>query len=124
MKLTVDKQDNYTAITLLDSKLDSLLAPDLKSELVVMANEGVKHLIMDLSQVQYVDSSGLSALLTAERLWKEKGSFILTGVNSESVLKLIEISKLEDVFTILPTLDDALALLKTEEMAREFKPEE
>lgn len=124
MKLTVDKQDNYTAITLLDTKLDSLLAPDLKSELVVMANEGVKHLVMDLSQVQYVDSSGLSALLTAERLWKDKGNFILTGVNSESVLKLIEISKLEDVFTILPSLEDALALLKAEAMAREFKPEE
>ena len=65
MKFSVDKQDAYTIFHLDEENLNSLVAPDLKSEFVLLSNEGITSLIFDLGNVKYVDSSGLSAILTA-----------------------------------------------------------
>ena len=78
MKFSLDKKDRYSVFQLNEENLNSLMAPNLKSEFVFLRNEGVRNLIFDLRNVQYVDSSGLSAILTANRLWKDYGSFVLT----------------------------------------------
>ena len=71
MKYSIDKQEHYAIMTLEEENLNSLLAPDLKSELVIFKNEGLTNLVINLSKVKYIDSSGLSAILTGNRLWKE-----------------------------------------------------
>jgi anti-sigma B factor antagonist len=96
MKFVLDKNENYTIFKLEEKNLNSLVAPDLKSEFIFLRNEGVQNLIFDMTDVNYVDSSGLSAILTANRLWKDYGVFILSGPLAEPVKKLIEISRLEN----------------------------
>ena len=108
MKLSINKQENYTILKLEEENLNSILSPNLKSEFVFYYNEGVKNLILDLSDVKFVDSSGLSSILVADRLWKKLGSFIITGVKHDSVKRLIEISRLESVLKIIPTVEDAI----------------
>ena len=124
MKFSVDKCDNYTVFSLLDETLNSMLAPNLKSELVLLSNEGVRNLILDLSQVKFVDSSGLSAILTGNRIWKDLGLFILAGATSPSVKKLIEISRLDSILTIIPTVSEAIDYTMLEELARELNEEQ
>jgi anti-sigma B factor antagonist len=124
MKFNVDQQERYTIFRLEDEKLNSIAAPVLKSELVLIANKGVTNLIMDLSKVEFVDSSGLSAILTADRLWKNLGSFILVGIEHPSVKKLIKISRLDTVLTIIPTVSEAIDYVFMEELSRELNDEE
>ena len=120
MKFTVDKQERYTYLKLEESTFNSLIAPDLKSEFVFYRNEGIKNLILDLSAVEYVDSSGLSAILTAERLWKGFGTFVITGLVSDNIKKLITISRLDTVLTIIPTRQEAIDYVLMDEIAREI----
>ncbi len=120
MQYTTDKQETLTILTLQEENLNSLIAPELKSEFVFYRNDGVKNLILDLSEVKYVDSSGLSAILTANRIYKGFGSFVLTGVNSSAVRKLIEISRLDTILTIIPTLSEATDYVKMEELQRQI----
>ncbi len=122
MKFTLDKQEKHSVFKLEEENLNSLIAPNLKSEFVFLRNEGVQNLIFDLTDVKYVDSSGLSAILTANRLWKDYGSFILTGGHHPSVKKLIEISRLETILNIIPTPTesiDYLMMLDIEKTLRE-----
>ncbi len=123
MKYNVDKEDKYSVFQLQEENLNSLIAPNLKSEFVFLRNEGVRNLIFDLSQVKYVDSSGLSAILTANRLWKGYGSFVLTGIDHPSVQRLIEISRLETILTLMPTLQKAVDYVDTEEIERTLDKE-
>jgi anti-sigma B factor antagonist len=123
MKYSIDKQDKYAVFRLEEDNLNSLLAPKLQSEFVILANEGIENLIFDLSDVKFVDSSGLSAILTADRLWKSIGSFILTGIEHPSVKKLIEISRLDSVLTIIPTVSESVDYILMEEIEREFNAE-
>ncbi len=120
MKFKINKEERYTVLSLEEDNLNTLLAPELKSEFVIMRNEGVQNLILDLSSVKFVDSSGLSAILTANRLWNDDGTFVLTGIEHDSVKKLIEISRVNTVLTILPTLTESIDFVMMEEIEREL----
>jgi anti-anti-sigma factor len=110
MSFEIEKTDKYTIIKLQAEKLDSNLAPALKSELVVLNTDGVKSIVIDLTQTRYCDSSGLSAILVANRLCKNSnGLFVLTGLQ-EPVKKLISISQLDTILNITATLPEAAEL--------------
>lgn len=124
MKFSIDKQEKYSLITLEEDKLDSTLSPQLKSEFVTLNAEGVRNIILDLSKIRFSDSSGLSAILVANRLCSgEEGIFVLTGL-SEHVTKLIKISQLDTVLTILPTVQEAIDNVFMHELERNLKNEE
>lgn len=107
-------------MTLEEENLNSLLAPDLKSEFVIFKNEGITNLVINLSNVKYIDSSGLRSILTGNRLWKENGLFILTEINHVAVKKLIEISRLDSILTIIPTLEESLDYVMMDEIEKEL----
>lgn len=125
MKYSVDKQEKYTVFKLQEDNLNSVLAPDLKSDLVLLAQEGVRNLIFDLSDVKFVDSSGLSAILTGNRLWNsEESLFILTGVVQPAVKKLIEISRLDNILTLIPTVQESIDYVFMIELERELNADD
>lgn len=108
MKYTLDKQDKYLLIQLNETKIDSTVSPQLKSDFVTLNAEGNKNIILDMSQVKYIDSSGLSAILVGNRLATDSdGIFVLAGV-TDHVMKLIKISQLDSVLDILPTVQEAV----------------
>lgn len=120
MKFALDKKDQYTVFSVMEENLNSVKAPDLKSEFILLKNEGVLNLVLDLSAVKYVDSSGLSAILTAHRLWEEEGSFVVTGITSPSVKTLINISRLDGILVIIPTLQESIEYVMMEQLQREL----
>ena len=124
MKYSVDKRDNYTIFTLQEDNLNSVIAPDLKADFILLQSEGIRNFILDLSPVNFVDSSGLSAILTANRLWKgDVGSFVLMGINNPNVKKLIEISRLDSILAISPNLAGAIEHIRMEEVERRLRKE-
>jgi anti-sigma B factor antagonist len=112
MEFKIDKFENHTLIKVLEEKLDTHIAPTLKSELVLVSGNGEKNIILDLSNCRYCDSSGLSAILVANRLCKNaSGTFVLTGLN-DAVERLITISQLDTVLNISNSLEEAVTLIK------------
>jgi anti-sigma B factor antagonist len=108
MEFKIEKLKNYTFIQVLEEKLDTHIAPTLKSELVLVSGNGEKNIVLDLSKCRYCDSSGLSAILVANRLCKNaNGTFVLTGLN-DAVERLITISQLDTVLNITGSVDEAV----------------
>ncbi len=114
----ITKSDRYTLIQVQVEKLDTLAAPALKSEFVVLNNEGVKNMIIDLSETRYCDSSGLSAILVANRLCKNMGGVLIVSGLQDSVKKLISISQLDSILTITPDRTAAIDRLVAETVER------
>ncbi|MEQ9231408.1 MAG: STAS domain-containing protein, partial [Cyclobacteriaceae bacterium] len=63
MSLTLDNHENYSVFTITEEKLDSTIAPDVKTKFAEAKAANARFVIVDLTQVKYTDSSGLSALL-------------------------------------------------------------
>ncbi|MDA3835584.1 MAG: STAS domain-containing protein [Spirochaetales bacterium] len=107
MDFNIVNKKNSTLIQVRTEKLDTHVAPALKSELVLVSGKGEKNIILDLEKCEYCDSSGLSAILVANRLCKNAGgTFVLCGLN-DAVERLITISQLDTVLNITDTVDDA-----------------
>ena len=104
MNFGTQKKEGYTVIQVHNERLDSLIAPDLKSELVLATENGQKNIVLDISECTYCDSSGLSALLVGNRLCENaSGQFVLCGL-TPMVDKLIKLAMLDTVLTI--TIDE------------------
>lgn len=103
-------QYNQTSVALhLSGRLDANTAPDLKSQLQGMIEQGVNNIIIDMEKVQFIDSSGLSVFVGGLRLVREKnGRLSLTSINQQ-VHQALKMTHLDQLFTIYTSLDDALA---------------
>ncbi len=121
MKFEIENKEKVVVIKSKLEKLDAIHAPELKSEIVMQSKSGNKNLILDLSETRYIDSSGLSAVLVANRACRDNnGTFVLCGLQ-DTVKKLITISQLESVLKITPTLNEAVDLVYMEEVERDLQ---
>lgn len=101
MVIQAEKHDQYLKLSVLADKLDSTVSPELKSEIIYHTGKGEKNLVIDLNGVKYIDSSGLSAILVANRRCQgARGVLVITNV-SDAVMKLITISQLDTVLNII-----------------------
>lgn len=115
---SIEKKEKFTLIRLEEEKFTARIAPDLKTELVLMNSQGVKNIIIDLEKSNYCDSSGLSVILVANRICKEnKGCLVVCNLQT-AVSKLIEISQLSNVLNITPSYEEAVDFLFMDELEK------
>ncbi len=112
MILQIEKQKNCIIVKINSEKLDSLIAPELKAELVNVNSEGAKNIIIDMSEARYCDSSGLSAILVGNRLCKNSGGKLVIAGIKEAVQKLILISQLDSILNTATSVQDGIAMLE------------
>ncbi|SFE76843.1 STAS domain-containing protein [Thermophagus xiamenensis] len=112
MDFKIDKLDGFMVVKVLKEKLDTNIAPNLKSEIVLLSGNGEKNILLDLSQCNYCDSSGLSSILVANRLCKNAdGVFIISGLQP-AVERLIAVSQLDTVLNIAPDVEDGIQMMR------------
>lgn len=104
------KKIGDTAIFKLNEKrFDATIAGFVKGEFTILLHtEDVKKLILDLSEVEYCDSSGLSSILLAFRILQSNEGQIRLASPTKNVKTLIEISQLDRVLVICNSVDEAI----------------
>ena len=100
MNFDVEKNGTSVTLKLHERKLDSAVSPELKGEFLILCKPKIETLNVDLKDVEFCDSSGLSALLIADRKMKEHGGKVVLHNVHKKVVNLIKISMLDRVFEI------------------------
>lgn len=80
--------------------LDVLTAPQLRDRLVEVIDSGEKQLVVDLTTCEFVDSSGLSALVSGYKRMKAMGGDLGLLCPRGNIRRLIEVVALDQVFTM------------------------
>ena len=95
-------------IIALDGEVDMHVSPKFRDSLLAAFKKNVKNIIVDLSAVPYIDSSGIATLVEGLQ-WskKDEGRFVLVGLH-ENVNNTLKLAKLDSFFEILPSEKDAL----------------
>lgn len=97
--MQINKTANGDTITYaLSGRLDTTTAPELEAELK-LSLDGVAHLILDFSDLEYISSSGLRVLLAAQKVMGRQGDMTIRHVN-ESIMEVFEITGFSDLLTI------------------------
>jgi anti-sigma B factor antagonist len=93
----------------LEGEIDLHVSPRIAESLGVLIAQKPPRLVVDLSKVSYIDSSGLAVLIEGmQNVEAYGGKFILAGLQ-ENVRPIFEIARLDQVFIIFPHVDAALA---------------
>lgn len=115
MKFEIQTENDYSIMSLKSERLDSSVAPELKSQFIVLANTSDSgHLILDLGALSFADSSGLGALLLAQRLYRDLDRNLVLCNVPERIYKLLVISQLDNAFTIASDLGEGISLAAAE----------
>ena len=92
----------------LKGEIDLHVSPTVTAALNEFIDKKPERLVVDLSEVSYIDSAGLAALIQAmQKVEAYGGKFMLSGLQ-ETVRSIFEISRLDQVFQIFPDTDAAL----------------
>ncbi len=100
MNFEIHKNTDSTVLKLKERKLDASISSQLKGEFLILCKPKVQTLVIDLADVEFCDSSGLSALLIADRKMKEHGGKVTLTHVHKKVMSLLKISMLDRVFDI------------------------
>ena len=93
----------------LEGEIDLHVSPRVAESIRALIEQKPQRLVIDLSRVTYIDSSGLAALIEGmQNVEAYGGKFVLAGVQ-ENVRPIFEIARLDQVFIIFPHVDAALA---------------
>lgn len=107
MKLTYTQHDTVGVVHIADTRLDASIAIQFKETFRTHTAEG-GDVILDLSDVAFLDSSGLGAIVAVYKALGEGRHMALTGLQPP-VQKVMMLTRMNAVFAIFPTLDAALA---------------
>jgi anti-sigma B factor antagonist len=92
----------------LKGEIDLHVSPSVAASLNQMIEKKPERMVVDLSDVTYIDSAGLASLIEAmQKVESYGGKFVLAGLQ-ETVRSIFEISRLDQVFQIFPDADAAL----------------
>ena len=94
------ERDGSRAVLTVRGELDAYSAPGLEDQISRLVAEQVNEVVLDLAQTGFLDSSGLRAILTAQRRLGENGGGMRLRAPSEPVTRLLEITGLSDHFAL------------------------
>lgn len=98
-------------VVAVSGEVDVYSAPALMDSLTKLLRSGASSVVVDLSAVAFLDSTGLGALVEARAATTESGGSLPLVCSQERILKLFTITGLDGVFSIHPTLDEAVQSL-------------
>lgn len=97
--MIITKNQTAQKLTLvLEGRLDTTTAPQLESEIMQIGEE-VQLLELDMHQLEYLSSTGLRVILTAQKKMSPPRKMLITGVN-ETIMEVFEITGFADILTI------------------------
>ena len=108
VETNVDVQDGFKMIKLLEKRLDASNSSNFKSSVLDSINSYSETVILDLSEVNFLDSSGLGALIAILQTRSDEGNLILCGL-SKNVERVFEITKMNKTFKVKANPEEAVS---------------
>jgi anti-sigma B factor antagonist len=89
-------------------EIDVASSPQLHSSISELIEAEPEIVVVDLSGVSFIDSTGLGVLVSAETQVREAGKSLRLVVTQPQIMKLLELTGLDEVFTVLSSTIDAV----------------
>ncbi len=113
------KMDTRTAeselpIIELEGEVDVYTAPQLKQQMISLLESGANELVVDLTKVDYLDSTALGVLIGGLKRMRERDGNMVLVCPSPRIRRVFEITGLDKIFDMYNTIEEAQELLRKE----------
>jgi anti-sigma B factor antagonist len=120
IRLTGDR----TAVVAVVGDVDLHTASELRTRALSVVEQGVPHLVLDMEQVDFVDSTGLTTLIVLLQAAQAAGGSLRVARIPERLVRMVTITGVSQLIPMYDTVDEALAALTTEVTADGAAPSE
>jgi len=110
MKIETEQRDNITLIKPIARRLDASVALRFKEEVLAIIESGAPALVLDFSQVDFIDSSCLGSLVSLLKAANGRSALVLCSLNS-NIKNMFSLTRMDRVFTLCNSREDAFATL-------------
>ena len=110
MRFEENRAGDVLVAKVLENRIVAEVAPRFKAQLLQYINAGNKEIVLDLSAVTFIDSSGLGALVSILKAMGQDGDLVLCGTTG-TVTSMFKLTRMDKVFRMFSTTDDAVAAL-------------
>ena len=107
MKFDERQEQQATVIKPLEKRLDSNVSEELKSHMNTIVQNGHLKVVLDLSDVEFVDSSALGAIIATMAALQPHGRLMVCGVKN-NVLALFRLTRIDRVIPVMENIDEAI----------------
>jgi anti-sigma B factor antagonist len=107
LQISINNQLGISVIKI-SGEVDIFTAPDFKSAINDAISSGAKDLVIDMTDVGYMDSSGFGALLSATKRLRPNGGRINLARCGEAIERMLKITRLDSIFGVFPQVGDAV----------------
>jgi anti-sigma B factor antagonist len=106
-----ERLDDDFGVVVLSGEVDIFTAPQFKESLLELLDGGVRRLVVDLSDVTFIDSTALGVLIGGVRRVHGAGGAMTIVVTTRPVERVLSITGLDRVFSLHATREEAVAAL-------------
>ena len=103
-----DRQVGGVHVVSVAGEVDLFTAPEFKQRVMAPIGAGVDHVVVDLMETTFIDSSSLGVLIGAHRRLKSRGGSLIVACDDEAIVKTFRITGLDGVFQLADSVDAAL----------------
>lgn len=112
MPFTAQLSGDVIVVKVHAKRLDVYLAPEFKAKLVHLVQSGHERIVMDMAALEFIDSSGLGALIAGFKALGARGEIVLCGITPR-LLSLFQLTHVDKLFHIFDSVDEAVSGLVT-----------
>ncbi len=107
MEMSVQAEESFYVISVKEPRIDAATALNFKEEVRRHSQNAPTRVVLDLTQVNFIDSSGLGAIVATMKHLSPDRKLVLAGL-TPAVEKVFQLTRMDSVFDIFLNLDDAL----------------
>lgn len=108
MQLQTQTRPKVISVQVIEDRIDAATAIQFKERMRDIVSGNEPRIILDLARVQFLDSSGLGAIVAVKKMLGPDRSLELSGLTA-TVEKVFRLTRMDSIFTIHPTLEAAVA---------------
>lgn len=113
MEITSKTEEQLCIVSINGPRIDAAVALEFKDAMRTQTDDGPDLVVLDLSCVEFIDSSGLGAIVAAMKNMGQERKLALAGL-TPMVERVFKLTRMDTVFSVFPTLEGALAELRTQ----------
>ncbi|MCG8607805.1 STAS domain-containing protein [bacterium] len=111
MEIATNKRGKVLVVKPLETRLDVASAVDFKEKMADYIREGNQQIVLNISGVDFIDSSGLGAIVTSLKLQQQEGTIAICGVR-ETIKSMFKLTRMDRIFQIYEHEDEAVEVMK------------
>jgi anti-sigma B factor antagonist len=108
MQLVSNEKNGALIVSVDQERLDAHGAVEFKQQMSGFIAAGNRNLVLDLSAVSFIDSSGLGAIVSSLKLLGGEGNLVICGLHNNT-MSMFKLTRMDRVFNLFDSADDALA---------------